>query len=105
MLLEELADRWSFVRGEIVEDDVNLLPRGTQGYDLLQKGDELTAGMAGSSFAVDATGGGIQRRIQGERSVPVVLKTVAFGAAWRERQDGIETIQSLNGGLLIDTEH
>jgi hypothetical protein len=27
MLLKELADRLSFVRGEIVEDDVNLLPR------------------------------------------------------------------------------
>src|ERR1039458_9283768 len=35
MLLEELADRLSFVRGEIVEDDVNLLPRRAQGYDLL----------------------------------------------------------------------
>jgi hypothetical protein len=53
MLLEELADRLSFVRGEIVEDDVNLLPRRAQGYDLLQQGDELTAGMAGSGFAVD----------------------------------------------------
>src|ERR1035438_955657 len=51
MLLEELADRLSFVRGKIVEDDVNLLPRRAQGYDLLQKGDELTAGMAGSGFA------------------------------------------------------
>jgi hypothetical protein len=28
MLLEELTERLSFVRGEIVEDDVNLLPRG-----------------------------------------------------------------------------
>ena len=37
--------------------------------------------------------------------MPVVLKAVMFGAAWRERQDGIETIQGLNGGLLIDTEH
>ena len=63
MLLEELADCLSFVRGEIVEDDVNLLPRRAQGYDLLQKGDELTAGMASSGFAVDATGGGIERRI------------------------------------------
>ena len=31
MLLEEIADRLSFVRGEIVEDDVNLLPRRAQG--------------------------------------------------------------------------
>ena len=59
MLLEELTDGLSFVRGEIVKDDVNLLPRGTQGYDLLQKSDELTAGMVRSGFAVDATGGGM----------------------------------------------
>jgi len=63
MLLEELADCLSFVSGEIVENDVNLLSRRAQGHDLLQKGDELTAGMAGSGFAVNATGGGIQRRI------------------------------------------
>ena len=105
MLLEELTDRLSFVRGEIVQDDVNLLPRGAQGYDLLQKGDELTAGMAGGGFAVDATGGGIERRIQGERAVPVVLEAVAFGASRRERQHGIETVQGLNGGLLINAEH
>jgi hypothetical protein len=37
--------------------------------------------------------------------VAVVLEAVAFGASGRERQDGIETIQSLNGGLLIDAEH
>src|SRR5271169_5594688 len=61
--------------------------------------------MAGSGFAVDATGGDIQRRIQGERSVPVVLKSVTFGASWRERQDGIKTIQGLNGSLLIDAEY
>ncbi len=49
ILLEELADCLSFVGREIVEDDVNLLPRGAQADDLLQKGD------------VDATGGGIER--------------------------------------------
>jgi hypothetical protein len=38
-------------------------------------------------------------------AVPVVLEAVAFGASRRERQDGIETIQGLNGGLLIDAEH
>jgi hypothetical protein len=28
-----------------------------------------------------------------------------FGASRRERQDGIETVQGLNGGLLIEAEH
>jgi hypothetical protein len=43
MLLEELADRRGFVGGEIVENDVNLLPRRAQGYDFLEKGNELAA--------------------------------------------------------------
>jgi hypothetical protein len=34
-----------------------------QGYDLLQERDELTAGMAGSGFAVDATSSGMERCI------------------------------------------
>jgi len=46
MSFEELADCLSFVGREIVEDDVNLLPRRAQGYDFLEKGNELTAGMA-----------------------------------------------------------
>jgi len=62
------------VCGEIVEDDVNLLPRRAQGDYLLEKGDELAAGVAGGGLAVDAAGGGIERRIQGERAVPVVLE-------------------------------
>jgi hypothetical protein len=32
-------------------------------------------------------------------------KITEVGSAWRERQDGIETIQGLNGGLLIDAKH
>src|SRR5271157_6215030 len=36
MLLEEVTDRLSLVRREVVEDDVNLLSRRAQGYDLLQ---------------------------------------------------------------------
>lgn len=42
---------------------VNLLPRRAQGYDLLQKGNELTAGVPGSGFGVDAPSDGIESRI------------------------------------------
>jgi len=93
MWLEELWDRLSVVGREIVEDDVNLLPRRSQAYDFLEKDNELTAGMAGGGLAVDAATGGIERRIQGEGPAPVVFEAVAFGASRRKRQDGIETIQ------------
>src|SRR5260370_36835613 len=61
MLLEEIADRLSFVCGELVEDDVNLLPRRAQGYELLKKGDELTAGCAGGGVFAGASAGGSSR--------------------------------------------
>jgi len=57
MLLQEVTHRLGLMRREVVEDDVNLLPRRTQGHNLLQKSDELTAGVAAGGFAVDAAGG------------------------------------------------
>jgi hypothetical protein len=49
--------------------------------------------------------GGIQRRIQTERSVPLIFKSMAFDAAGGKRQNRIESIKSLNRCLLINTEH
>jgi hypothetical protein len=65
---------------------VNRLSRCARGYDLLQEGDEFPTVMAGSGFAVHTTSGGIERRIQAECSVPVVLEAVTLGASRRERQ-------------------
>ena len=51
-----------------------------QAGDLLEKVVELfTAGMTGSGFAVDAPSGGIECRVQRERSVWVLLKSMTFG--------------------------
>ena len=52
-----------------------------------------------------AAGLGVQRGIQRKRSMPVVLEAVTLGASRRERQNGIEPIQGLDGGLLIDAKH
>src|SRR5262245_20756741 len=34
----------------------------------------------------------------------VILKAVTFGPAGRQRQDGIQAVQSLNGRFLVDTK-
>src|SRR4029077_6793312 len=73
--------------------------------DFFQKDDEVAAGVACGGFAVNAAGCGVQRVIRGERSMPVVYKPMALGASWRKRQYRVQPVQSLNGGLLIDTEH
>ena len=90
---------------EVVEDDVNLLLARAQGYDFFEKGEELAAGVTGGGFAVYATGGGIQRRIQGQGSMPVVLEAVTLGASGGKRQDRVEAIQGLNSRLLVNAEH
>jgi hypothetical protein len=53
---------------------------------------------------VNAASHDVQRRIQGERSMPVVFESVTLRAAGRMRQYQIQPIQRLNGSL-IDTEH
>ena len=63
MPCEEVANELSFMGREVVEDDINLLPRRAQGDDLFQEGDEVAAGVASRGFAVHAAGGGIERGI------------------------------------------
>jgi hypothetical protein len=102
---QKIPNQLCFMSGEIVEDDMNLLPRWAQRYDFLQKGYEIAAGMAGCGLSVHATGLGVQRGVEGERAMPVILKAVTFGTAGRKRQNGIEPVQRLNRGFFIDTEH
>jgi hypothetical protein len=90
---------------EIVEDDVDLLIGRAQGDNLFQEADEVPTGVPDSGFPVNASGRGVQRSIQGERSMPVVFKSVVLSPARRKRQHRIKTIERLNGGLLVDTEH
>jgi len=53
---EEFANQLGFVGGEVVEDDMNLLPTRAQRYDFLEEGDEVAAGVAGAGFTVHASG-------------------------------------------------
>ncbi len=92
------------VSREVVEDDVDLLPGRAEGDDFLQESDEVLTGVASGGFAVHAAGGRFQRGIERQRSVAVVLEAVTLGPSGRERQDGIEPIQGLNGGLFVDAE-
>ena len=67
--------------------------------------DEVSTGVPLSRFAFDSTSLYIQCRIQRQRSVSIVLKPVTLGAAWREWQYRIKTVEGLNGSLLIYVEH
>jgi hypothetical protein len=79
VLLEEYVNQGCLMGRQVIEDDVNLLMRRAQRDDFFKKGDEVAAGMACGGFAVNTAGCGVQRGIQGERSVAVVFKTMALG--------------------------
>ena len=105
MLLQEVSNELGFVGREVVEDDMNLLPGRAQRYHFSEEGNEVTAGVAGRGSSVHAAGFGVQRGIQRKRSVPVVLEAMTLGSPRRKRQNGIEPIQGLDGGFLVDAEH
>ena len=47
----------------------------------MEKGDELATGVTCSRLAVYATSCGIQRRIQGQGSMPIILEAVTLGTS------------------------
>ena len=70
--------------GEIVGDDINLFTLRMRTDQIGEKGHELGTGVSIGRFAYDGTTGGIQGRIQRERSVAVVLESVSFGSTGKE---------------------
>src|SRR5262245_54775440 len=102
---EELRHGLSFVRREVVGDDVDLLSRGLRGEDICEKGNELRTGVALGCLAQDLSAGNLQGGVERESTMPEILKAVALGTAGRKGQNGIQSIESLNGALLIHAKH
>jgi hypothetical protein len=90
---------------QVVRNDVDLPIAPLRRDDLLQKGDELVAGVARGGFADHGARLGLQGGVERERPVTNVLAAVPLGAAGGQRQDGIAAVEGLNGGLFIDAKH
>ena len=104
MLVEESCDQLGLVRREVVQNDVDLPVRFATGDDLAEKVDEFSAGVARGGFALDRAGLGVQRRVQRQRAVALVLEAVPFGAAGGQRQHAVAAVKSLNRRLFVDRE-
>lgn len=102
---EEAADLCRLVRGEVVEDDVDLSPGRLSGQQLFEKGDQLVAGMALHGLAKDGSAQCVERGVERERAVAEVLEAVALQAPRRERQHRIEPVERLDVTLLVQAEH
>ena len=83
---------------------MNLLLGRALSDDFFEEGNEVLTGVAGCGFAVHVSRGRFQRGVQRKRSMAIVFETVALDPSGRERQDGIEPVQLLDGGLFVDAE-
>lgn len=104
MLIEERSDQLGFMCREIIGNDVDLLMPWLASDNVGQESDELSRGVAGGRLADYCASLGVERCIQGQGAVSIVLEPMPFCAPWRQRQDGVFTIQCLNRSLFIDTE-
>ena len=93
------------MRAQVIADDVNGSFWSLTGDEILQKGDELCTGVAGTGLADNLAAPGIKGCIERERSMAIIFKAVSFSPAGRQRQHWVQTIQCLDGTLFVDAEY
>ena len=101
------VDEGRFVRGVVVEDEVDL-QGGIGRYHLVdgvEKGAKLHGPMLGKALADDGAGGDVKCRKQGGGAVAKIVGRVALGLGGQERQDRLRTFQRLNLTFLIHAQH
>jgi hypothetical protein len=105
MASKKIFDLLGLMSREIVGDDVDLAASGLRGSDLREESDELGTGVSAYGAAENLTGSSIEGGIQRQGSVAEVLEAVSFRSTGRQRQDGVETIERLDGGFLVNAEN
>ena len=73
--------------------------------DVRQERHKLRRRVSRGRLAEYLAGLGVERRVQGQRAVPEVLKAVPLGASRRQWQHRILAVQRLDRRLLIHGEH
>ena len=105
MLVQEPLHELRLVGGQVVEDHVDLLV-GCAGRDhLAEETHEVQARVTGRRLSLHLARPHVQRRVERQRAVPLVLEPVTLDPARRERQHAVLPVEGLNGGLLVDAEH
>ncbi len=104
MRFQKISNGLGLVGREIVENDVDLLLRPALRHHLSEEIHEVGTGVAGRRFPMHSSGFGVQRSVERQRAMAIILEPVALSATRRERQHGVQTIERLNRGLFIYTE-
>src|SRR6202045_2170808 len=101
MTIDKLPDSGGTMGREIICNNVDLLALGKAGHDLFKESNKLRTGVTRRGLAQHLAGFGVERGVERKRAVTVILKTVSLGSSGRERQHGIESVQSLGGASLV----
>ncbi len=80
MIVEKRGDALGFVRREIVADDMDLPAPGLVGADIGEEGHELGAGVTRRRLAENFAGSGVERGVEGQRAVAVILEAMALSS-------------------------
>src|SRR5258707_337819 len=105
MRLQKLFDERRLMSREVISDDMNLPPSGLTGHDVGKKRHELLARVSSGSSTNDRSSLCIQRCVQRERAVAEVFKPMPLGSSRRHGQYRIQSVQSLDAALFINTKH
>src|SRR6267143_1782140 len=97
MIGQELCDPLGLMRREVVGDDVDLATPGLQRNNLAQESHKLLGGMVGSGLTQDLAAFGVERGVQRERAMPIVLEAVALSSPRAKRQRRVEEPSGLRG--------
>ena len=105
MRVEKRLDLLGFMRREVIDNDVDLAPPRLRATMSPKKSTNASLVCRGTVWPMISPVRRVERGIQGERAVAVVLKPVPFRAARRQRQHRIQAIQGLNRRLFIGRKH
>jgi hypothetical protein len=103
-LAQEGRDLSGFMSRKVVHDNMDLLAWSDCADQLVQKGNELSAGMTAGGFGEHFPVGGVQGGVERKGAVAKIFKAMTFGPSRRKRQDGIEPVQRLDGAFFIHAE-
>jgi hypothetical protein len=74
-------------------------------HDLRKEVDELGTGVACAGFSQNLAGLSVQSAVERKGSMAVVLEAISFGPAGRKWQNRVQSIERLDGALLVDAEY
>ena len=102
---QKLVHSFGLMRREVVADDVDLFTLRLLCTHIGQERNELGTGMPSCGFAQHLTGLCVERSVEREGAVSVILETMTLQPAGRQRQHRHQTIKRLDRGLFVHAEH